>query len=93
MIDLTQIKLKRTIDRIYHRKQIGKQIKDLRERAGMSQYDLSRQADLALGNIRSIEEGRWELRLVSLCQLSIALNAPIIIDARGHDEDFVEDTE
>lgn len=56
---------------------IGLRIKELREKAGMSQKDLSFAADLDRSYIASVEAGKRNISIVNIEKIAKALNVSI----------------
>lgn len=56
---------------------IGLRIKQLREKAGMSQKDLSFAADLDRSYIASVEAGKRNISIVNIEKIAKALNVSI----------------
>ncbi|MBW6395806.1 helix-turn-helix domain-containing protein [Thermus sp. SYSU G05001] len=54
--------------------EIGKRVRELRERAGLSQHELAKRAGLTQGMIWQIEEGRKRPSVASLLAIARALN-------------------
>jgi transcriptional regulator with XRE-family HTH domain len=58
---------------------IGQRIKELREKADMSQKDLAYAADLDRSYIASIENGQRNVSIVNIEKIAIALNVSLKI--------------
>lgn len=56
---------------------IGQRIKELREKAGMSQKDLAYAADLDRSYIASIENGQRNVSIVNIEKIAIALKVTV----------------
>lgn len=56
---------------------IGQRIKELREKAEMSQKDLAYAADLDRSYIASIENGQRNVSIVNIEKIAIALNVTV----------------
>jgi transcriptional regulator with XRE-family HTH domain len=56
---------------------IGQRIKDLREKAEMSQKDLAYTADLDRSYIASIENGQRNVSIVNIEKIAVALNVTL----------------
>ena len=56
---------------------IGQRIKELREKAGMSQKDLAYAADLDRSYIASIENGQRNVSIVNIEKIANALNVTL----------------
>ncbi len=56
---------------------IGHRIKELREKAEMSQMDLAYTADLDRSYIASIENGQRNVSIVNIEKIAIALNVTV----------------
>lgn len=56
---------------------IGQRIKDLREKAEMSQKDLAYAADLDRSYIASIENGQRNVSIVNIEKIAVALNVTV----------------
>jgi transcriptional regulator with XRE-family HTH domain len=56
---------------------IGRQIKDLREKAEMSQKDLANTADLDRSYIASIENGQRNVSIVNIEKIATALGVSL----------------
>ena len=56
---------------------IGLRIKELREKAGMSQKDLSFEADLDRSYIASVEAGKRNISIVNIEKIARALNVTV----------------
>ncbi|MFD3005429.1 helix-turn-helix domain-containing protein [Thermus tengchongensis] len=54
--------------------ELGKKVRELRERAGLSQHELAKRAGLTQGMIWQIEEGRKRPSIASLMAIARALN-------------------
>ena len=54
---------------------LGKQIRMLRQRLGMSQGKLAELAQLSRSDVDNIEQGREELKLDTLMRIAASLNA------------------
>ena len=59
------------------KQKIGQRIKDLREKAGMSQKDLAFTADLDRSYIASIENGQRNVSIVNIEKIAIALGVSL----------------
>ena len=59
------------------RLKIGQRIKELREKASMSQKDLAYAADLDRSYIASIENGKRNVSIVNIEKIAKALNATV----------------
>ncbi len=60
-------------------KPLGEQLKILRKRQGMSQAELGRHLGLAQSHISSIESGRTDPRLSTLCELAKLLGQEFML--------------
>lgn len=69
---------------------IGYRIKELREKAGMSQKDLAYTADLDRSYIASIENGQRNVSIVNIEKIAIALN--VNLKEFFNDAEFNKDT-
>jgi transcriptional regulator with XRE-family HTH domain len=56
---------------------IGQRIKDLREKAEMSQKDLAHAADLDRSYIASIENGQRNVSIVNIEKIALSLNVSV----------------
>ncbi|MFN8308725.1 MAG: helix-turn-helix transcriptional regulator [Chitinophagales bacterium] len=56
---------------------IGQRIKDLREKAEMSQKDLAYASDLDRSYIASIENGQRNVSIVNIEKIAVALNVNV----------------
>lgn len=70
---------------------IGQRIKDLREKAEMSQKDLAYTADLDRSYIASIENGQRNVSIVNIEKIANALN--VTLKDFFNDNEFEEYTE
>ena len=59
------------------KQKIGQRIKDLREKAGMSQKDLAYTADLDRSYIASIENGQRNVSIVNIEKIATALGVSL----------------
>lgn len=56
---------------------IGSRIKELRDKANMSQKDLAYSSDLDRSYIASVENGQRNISIVNIEKISIALGVPL----------------
>lgn len=61
------------------RKEMGENIRELRDAQGWTQEQLGEIAGITAGNVRKIEAGRYNVRLDTLNQIAGVLNAEIKI--------------
>ncbi len=59
------------------RLKIGQRIKELREKADMSQKDLAYSSDLDRSYIASVESGQRNVSIVNIEKIAIALNVTV----------------
>ncbi len=74
---------------------LGRQIKMLRQRLGMSQGRLAELAQLSRDEIDNIEQGRDELSLATLMRIAVSLNAEpweMLLTATSAHSDHTNDT-
>ena len=55
-------------------KKVGKRIKDLRNKAGISQMRLANMADLDRTYITSVENGKRNISIINIEKIALALN-------------------
>jgi len=59
------------------KEKIGERIKDLRNKAGISQMELANIADLDRTYITSVENGKRNISIVNLEKIALALNVSL----------------
>ena len=61
------------------RVKIGQRIKELREKANMSQKDLAYASDLDRSYIASVESGQRNISIVNIEKIAKAINIPLVL--------------